>query len=71
MVQLSNVSIQKFTDSSNILNHTMSEKTLDDLVVLVLPYKLLQIHTTGMTVHVDQHTLNQWIVEFHDAVSYS
>ena len=55
-----------FTKSSNVLDHTVSEKTFDDLVVLVFPDEFLEICAAGMTIHVDQHTLDQGIVQFHE-----
>ena len=55
-----------FIGSSNVLDHTVSEKTLDDLVVLVFPDEFLEIGAAGMTIHVDQHALNQGIVQFHE-----
>ena len=55
-----------FTKSSNSLNQTVSAKTFHDFVVLVFPDEFLKIGATGMTIHVDQHTLDQGIVQFHE-----
>ena len=55
-----------FTKSSNSLNQTVSAKTFHDFVVLVFPDEFLEIGAAGMTIHVDQHALNQGIVQFHE-----
>lgn len=55
-------SVCSFIGSSNVLDQTVSAKTFHDFVILVFPDEFLKIDATGMTIHVDQHALDQRIV---------
>ena len=59
-------SVCSFIGSSDVLDQTVSTKTFHDFVVLVFPDELLEINAAGMAIHVDQHTLDQGIVQFHE-----
>ena len=49
--------------------HPVPDKAFKDLVDLILADELLDVGAFGMEVHVDDHALNEGVVQFHDKES--